>query len=235
MEKNKLPLRNNHGFTLMEVMVALFILSIMSVVAVSGLNAVLRSQSKQVGLAHQLQSLQFTYSWLEQDIGEYVDRSTRSAHGELLPSMMLSHDQQLSQVGLPGLVLLILTRGGIIETPQTSSLQRVAYSLVDSQLIRYVWPVLDVTTASVPRSQVLLSDVAQIQIRHMSDQGTYFNNWQDYTGPAPLPLALEWHIRDHNGREVVWVFPIIGGGSEREDETKPDESTNSTNDNPIKY
>ncbi len=227
MKKNNRLVKDNRGFTLMEVMVALFILSIMSVVAVSGLNAVLRAQSKQVGSAHLLQSLQFTYSYLEQDIGEYVDRPTRAAHGELLPAMMLSHDPQMPQVGLQGLVFLVLTRGGLAEAPHASTLQRVAYALVDNQLIRYVWPVLDATTATVPKPHVLLSDVAQIQIRHMSDQGTYYNNWQDYTGNAPLPIALEWQIKDKEGREAVWIFPILGGGSERE--PKADEQGNKTN------
>lgn len=209
---------HHHGFTLMEVLVALFILSIMSITAVSGLNAVLRSQSHQVGLAHQLEDLQMTYTWLEQDLGEFVARAVHNAGGEKLPALMLHSDLQLSQLGIQGLPLLALTRGGIIDPNNLTSLQRVAYAFKDKQLIRYTWAVLDAVPATLIRPQVLLHNVANIQIRYLSDQGAYYSNWRDYTGKAKFPLAAEWQITDDKGRSVTWFFPITGGGSDGEEE-----------------
>lgn len=200
------------GFTLMEVMVALFILSIMSITAVSGLNAVLRSQSHQVGIAHQLQALQFTYSYLEQDLSQYVKRDVQNAHGERLTSIMFNHDPELSKTGVNGIVLLVLTRGGISDPKNLSSLQRVAYARVDKQLIRYTWPVLDSVPATVVNQNVILNNIANIEIRYLGDQGSYYNNWNDYTGKALLPLAMEWKITDDKGKTVTWLFAITGGG-----------------------
>lgn len=209
-------LNKQAGFTLMEVLVALFILSIMSITAVSGLNAVLRSQSQQVGVAHQLEALQFTYTWLEQDLSEYVSRNVSNVHGERLPALMLSSDMDLLKVGVPGVILLVITRGGIMEPSNLSSLQRVAYALKDKQLIRYTWPVLDAVSSTVAQPHVLLHQVEDIQLRYLSEQGTYYKNWRDYTGRASLPQAIEWQITDEKGRKVIWLFPITGGGSEEE-------------------
>lgn len=205
-------LKNKNGFTLMEVMVALFILSIMSITAVSGLNAVLRSQSKQVGVAHQLQALQFSYTWIEQDLGEYIARDVLNPHGERLLSLMFSNDTELSKVGLEGEILLVLTRGGISAPNNLSSLQRVAYVFKDQQLIRYTWPVLDSVTSTVVQPQVILHNIASIQLRYLSDRGVYYTNWRDYSGTALLPMAIEWKITDEDGRSVVWLFAITGGG-----------------------
>lgn len=205
-------LKKQSGFTLMEVLVALFILSIMSITAVSGLNAVLRSQSKQVGVAHQLQALQFTYSWLEQDLGEYIARDVLNPVGERLPSLMFNHDFDLSKVGVEGDILLVLTRGGIAAPNNLSSLQRVAYALKDKQLIRYTWPVLDAVNSTVVQPQVVLRNIASIQLRYLSEAGAYYNNWNDYNGKALLPMAMEWKITDEDGRVVTWLFAITGGG-----------------------
>ncbi len=200
------------GFTLMEVLVALFIMSIMSITAVSGLNAVLRSQSQQVGIAHQLQALQMTYTWLEQDLSQYVGREVINVHGERLPALMFNNDADLSKVGVEGDILLVLTRGGIMEPKNLSSLQRVAYAIKDQQLIRYTWPVLDSVPATIIHPNIILHDIALIKLRYLSEQGTYYNNWNDYTGEALLPLAMEWQITDDKGRIVTWLFPITGGG-----------------------
>ena len=203
----------------MEVLIALLILSILSITAVSGLNAVLRSQSHQVDIAHQLQALQFTYVWLEQDLGQYVERGVLNATGEPLPALMFNHDFELSKVGVPGVILLAVTRGGIANPNHLSSLQRVAYALKDKQLIRYTWPVLDSVNSTKPQAQVLLHLVANIQLRYLSEKGTYYNNWRDYTGTALLPQAMEWKITDDNGRSVTWLFPITGGGITNDEES----------------
>lgn len=203
----------------MEVLVALFILSIMSITAVSGLNAVLRSQSQQVGIAHQLQGLQLTYAWLEQDLGQYVTRDVLNAHGEVLSSMMLNHDADLSKTGIKADILLVLTRGGITDPKNLSSLQRVAYAKKDRQLIRYTWPVLDSVPSTQIKENVLLHNIIHIQLRYLSEQGAYYNNWNDYTGKAQLPLAMEWQLTDDKGRVVTWLLPITGGGILNETES----------------
>lgn len=209
-KRNNITAQYQNGFTLMEVMVSLFILSILSITAVSGLNAVLRSQSKQVGVSLKLQSMQFTYSWLEQDLNQYVARDVLNAHGERLPALMLNTDSERTKIGVQGDILLVLTRGGITDPSNLTSLQRVAYALNDRQIIRYTWPVLDATTATLVRSQVLLHNVINIQLRYLSDKGNYYHNWNDYSGKATLPLAVEWQITTEDGQTLTWLFPITG-------------------------
>jgi general secretion pathway protein J len=213
------------GFTLMEVLVALFIMSIMSITAVSGLNAVLRSQSHQVKIAQQIQALQFTYSWLEQDLGQYVKRDVLNTHDERLPSIMFNNDSELSKVGVDGRILLVLTRGGITDPKNLSSLQRIAYALKDQQLIRYTWPVLDAVSETVVRQNVILNHVTDIELRYLSNQGTYYNNWNDYTGKALLPMAMEWQITNDKGQKLTWLFAITGGDISNETNETKNETT----------
>jgi general secretion pathway protein J len=216
------------GFTLMEVMVALFILSIISTVAVSGLNAILRAQSQQVRVAHQLEAFQMTYAWLSQDLGAHVDRNVRNTVGEVLPSIIFNRDPALTQIGIPGVVFLALTRGGITAPENLSSLQRVAYSLQGDKLMRYTWPVLDAVSSTKPKAEEILTDVALIEPRYLTDQGIYLNNWQDYTGSAKLPLAVEWKITDSNRQSVTWIFPIIGGGNSEQAQAETSNPTDET-------
>lgn len=204
------------GFTLMEVMVALFILSIVSIVAVSGLSAILRAESKQVAVAHQLQDLQMTYAWLTQDLDMRVNRNVISAAGQRLPALMFERDPELRYVNIPGNILLAVTRGGIIEPANKSSLQRVAYTLQDNALMRYTWPVLDAVSSTQPKAQQILPNVSRIEMRYLTELGVYLNNWQDYVGAASLPLAVEWKITDKDGQQITWLIPIIGAHSDHE-------------------
>ncbi len=207
------------GFTLMEVLIALFILSLLTMMAVSGLNAILRAQSHQVDAAHELQAWQFTYTWLDQDLSQYVAREVLDSQGEPLPALMLSSDLNLSRLGLPGEILLAVTRGGITDPKNKSSLQRVAYTLNNKELIRYTYPVLDVAGVTRPISQVLLQNVVNMRLRYLSDQGTYYQNWRDYTGEALTPMAIEFQITHENGHNITWLFPITSGGMKNEEST----------------
>ena len=74
--------KNLQGFTLLELLVALSIFSIIAVMAYSGLNTVLLARIQTDQHAIQLARLQMTFTWLKRDIEQYIGRSIRDQYGD---------------------------------------------------------------------------------------------------------------------------------------------------------
>jgi general secretion pathway protein J len=185
------------GFTLLEMLVALAIFALLSVMSYSGLRSVLNQQSITEQEAGQLGELQKIYLVMQRDFEQVVPRAVRDEYGVELPA--LAGDEELE-----------LTRGGWnnpLGRPR-STLQRVRYAYTDEQLVRYTWLVLDRAQDSLPLEQPLTDEITLMEVRYLDDKGEWKTSWPDTTQPPPYPLpaALEVTLEHKQYGELVWLF-----------------------------
>jgi general secretion pathway protein J len=170
------------GFTLVELLVALFITTILFAMGYGALSQALNSRKEVEEQAARLQAVQQALRIMEQDIELMQPRPVRDELGNGYRNAVV-----VSQS-----VPLTFTRGGWANPAglPRSELQRVSYLLRDGKLIRRHLPVLDATAAVIYEERELLDQVVVLKFRYM-DGGLV---WQD-TWPPPLPVPAQELLR----------------------------------------
>lgn len=192
------------GFTLLELLVALAVFSMVALMAYSGLRSVLQSKQVTEQRAERLQHLQNAMLLLERDISQFVPRGIRDDYGDKQPALR-SADY--------GSILLEFTHAGWRNPTgmARSTLQRVAYGIEEESLLRFSWAVLDRAQESTPYKVVLLDKVREMRLRYLDEA----REWQE-TWPPPgteqaesSPLALEVTLVLEDMGEFRRVFPLF--------------------------
>jgi general secretion pathway protein J len=177
-----MTLRARRGFTLIEVMVALAVFGVMSMLAYSALGNTLSNADYLSTRMDRIQSIQRAMRYLSSDLMQTAPRPIRSEVGDdFLPALVstLSSDY-----------LLELTHGGWGNPAglPRGTLQRVAYRLEDDQLVRYHWNVLDRTYANEPFAIVLLDNVESLYFRYIDPTGEVSEVWPPLATGAAIDL-----------------------------------------------
>lgn len=123
------------GFTLLELLVALSIFSILSVMAYGGLQTVISTKQSAEREAERISEIQLVMMRISNDLRQSVVRKIRDEYGDFLPAMQSSQN---------GDETMAWTRAGYRNPAQLqrSNVQRVAYKLDKQKLLRITWPYL---------------------------------------------------------------------------------------------
>jgi len=178
------------GFTLIEVLVALAVFGVMSMLAYSALGSTLANADYLSDRMERLQSVQRTIRYLSSDLIQSAPRPVRSQLGD-------SYEPAMRSI-LAAEFVIELTHGGWGNPAglPRGTFQRVAYRLEDGELLRYYWGVLDRTYANEPIVTVMLDDVEDLRFRFYSASGEPSEIWppqaqQGGAGLRMLPRAVE--------------------------------------------
>ena len=194
------------GFTLLELLVALAIFSLIAAMSYNGLKIVLEQQAATEVQADALAELQKVYMLVQRDIEEVVPRPIRDEYGDVQPA--LAGDDELQ-----------LTRGGWSNPAGRlrSSLQRVGYAYEDGHLVRYSWAVLDRAQDSEPQRQPLIGGIEEMTIRYLAGNNEWEERWPNPLAsaegtptPMALPRAVEITLDHEKFGPLVWVFRLPG-------------------------
>lgn len=172
--------RTQRGFTLLELLVAVGVFAVMSVMAYGGLKTVLDSRQQTDAQAKRLAAVQMTFMRLERDIEQMANRRIRNEFG----------DEETPQLAVSdGDAVIEFTRAGWSNPTNAprSHLQRVGYALKDKQLLRAYWLVLDRAQDSKPIQTVLLDKVKSMEWRFMDNAGTWQTHWPPTAATSPQP------------------------------------------------
>lgn len=186
------------GFTLLELLVALAIFSVISAVAYQSLNSILTVREHTEHEAKQLAAIQMAMMRLGQDIQLYVDRTIRDEYGETQPSIQGQIDY------------ISFTRIGWHNPlkQQRSNLQRVSYYLKANKLIRVYWRILDRAQDSQSIESILFTEVDALTFRFLDESFKWHTQWPP-TDTAPtefsqIPLKHSLHAVEITLNTTLW-------------------------------
>jgi general secretion pathway protein J len=222
------------GFTLVELLVALFITAIVFAMGYSALSQALTSRKQVDEQATRLSDVQQAIRVIEQDFELLQPRPVRDLQGSAyLPPLTLNQNaaggsgsssassgSALTVAAQQGLALLSLTRGSWANPAglPRSELQRVSYALREGKLLRQYQPELDTTGAASFEERELLDQVESLSLRYMDASFAWYTLW-----PTPLvqrlplneqlrarPIAIEITLTLKDWGKLVRVIEVAG-------------------------
>jgi general secretion pathway protein J len=172
------------GFTLIEVLVAMAIFAVLSVLAYGALSQTLISQEVLTSRMERLQTVQRTMRVITRDFVQLAPRPVRDELGD-------GYDPALSTAFDSGFAVE-LTRGGWSNplTLPRGTQQRAAYRLEDDELIRYHWNALDHTLSNELIGVTLLDGVNNIAFLFMQENGDWTEQWPPEGRDGALGIRL---------------------------------------------
>lgn len=193
----------SRGFTLVELLVAMAIVAVIGVMALTGLTTIIRQRDIAEERTQRWQEVQLAMRLIVQDLSQTQPRVTRDELGETYePSVLANPNAQYA---------LELSRGGWANPGgfARGTVLRVAYNVEEQQetkngkrttrnvLVRMHWPVMDRTLATVPVKTNLLDRVDTIEVRFLDGAGEWQTEWPPLRMNGPQryvirPRAIEF-------------------------------------------
>ncbi len=192
------------GFTLIEIMVAMAIFSILSLLAYGGLESVIRNKTSTDKELQRIHQLQMTMMSFQHDFEQLANREGHDEFGTTLLKLTTRNDN----------LLVDFTRTGWRNPAklQRSSLQRVAYRLDENSLYRLSWPYVDRALDNQVIETLLIDNIEDIKIRFLGNNKEWINDWPDANaalGNTEQPIAIEITLQMNDWGDVVRLFKVL--------------------------
>ena len=202
MDKLSAKSCTRNGFTLVEMMVALFIFAMLSVAGVIMLRSAVVSDDVTGEKLGQMAEMQRLVALMESDLSQALPRTYRDNRGKRMPAFA-------SNGGGETAGFLNFTRGGQsnINGEARSNLERVEYRLAEGRLERRRNRMTDGGSADQPA--VLMSDTESLKLRFRDKRGQWIERWETER-MAELPRAIDIQF-ERNGRRYQHLF-LVGTG-----------------------
>lgn len=206
------------GFTLLEILVAVAIFAIVGVLAFGGYSQLTLQSQRLNDAAARTRAIQTAVHRIAQDFASIEPRPMREPLGDgVQPALVAdSRSDQLAEFTHAGWS----NPAGV----PRSTLQRVAYRLEDGKLIRSYWVALDRTLATEPVRSVLLDRVKSVDLRFMTSNRRFTDQWPAAGGPGSpggpaevgmnaartLPIAVEITIDLEDWGKITRLVEVAG-------------------------
>jgi len=182
--------QHGKGFTLLELLVALAIFSMLSMMAYGGLQTVIETRKSSQFSSERLSQVQLAVLSITNDLRQAVLRTIRDKQGDYLFAMQsdVNGDNQLewSRLGYRNPARL-----------KRSHVQRVAYLNKEQKIYRMTWPVLDRAQDTTPQHREILNNVVSMEWRFLNQENRWLSSWPetgDQSAATRLPRAVEVNI-----------------------------------------
>lgn len=156
------------GFTLLEILIAIFIFAIISFLASAILSSVFSTREATDTRSHRLAEIQIATIIMRRDFQQLVNRSVRAPNGNTIPALVAKTNS------------IEFTRTGHANpfgALQQSNLQRVSYEVKNHELIRITWPRLDRVSSTKPVERVLLNNVESGGFKYLGKSSAFHQQW----------------------------------------------------------
>jgi len=205
------------GFTLIEIIIALFISAVMLAIGYAAIEQALRDRDGITTAQTRVTEIQRGMRIIAQDFAQIIARPARdlSGNGDLIAAVYATGTDT---------TLITFTRAGWSNPAgiQRPAEQRVMYAFVDGQLVRDYWLAVDPALNAEPRERVIFTKLKSVEIRFLDPVS---RNWRTQwpaiisnNGPVtagsidvtlrPRPLAIELTIEFEDWGRIVRTFEI---------------------------
>lgn len=219
----------NHAskaFTLLEVMIAISITAMIGVASTNLLSNIIESKNVTDQRSEQLITLQRFNQFISRDVQQIFNRSIRDEYGDEQASIIIDDSNYLAQWTRLG------WRNSPISEDPRAEIQRIAFQIFDINdteceaakarlenwgrydsegycLVRFFWPVLDRSSDTEPRTQILLDLVEEIEIELLAitelaadsaadtpPEQNWYTQWPNIQvgDVKEIPAAMRWRI-----------------------------------------
>ncbi len=194
------------GFTLLEVLLALVILSGLSLSAYQVLNGVMQNDALTRVKVERLATLQRVFTMLERDFSQAVPRSSRT-NGEVSKVVFQAARFQMESDDWS----VSFVRNGWFnpgaQLPR-SNLQKVGYRLRENKLERLSYLYVDPVVGTEPTVTALLDGVKSFKLRFYAN-GIWATEWNN-TAQLPRAIELELELTDYGVLRRLFLLTQAG-------------------------
>ena len=196
------PRASSPGFTLVEMLVALFVFSLIAVASAALLRSSTDAEEASREALEEVSALRRMNIILERDLGQAVDRIHRDRTG-VEQNAFAGGDGS-------GVALFSLVRRGWsnYDDAPRSSLQKVEYRLAGDRLERIAYPYVDGAEPAAP--SLVMDNIREARVRYLHE-GEWRDRW-DPSLPTLMPTAIEITIDPGDLGTVRQLF-LVGGSA----------------------
>lgn len=187
------------GFTLIEVMTALLVLSLLALMSYRGLGAVLDAREHVKHETDKWRSVAAFFSRFERDVELASPRPVRSAGG-IAPAWLGAP---------PGMSAATLEFSRFASNAGVDTARRIGYRLNDKNEIElWLWPGLDIAPDAQPARYAVLTGVKSFELQYLNPALAWVDAWPSSPTDQPLPRAVRLRIVLASNEEIVRVFVL---------------------------
>jgi general secretion pathway protein J len=187
------------GLTLIELIVAVALLALLTVMAYRGLDSMTRANDRTVAETERWRATTLLLERFGADVSEPARRSVRGPAGTALPAwwgrVMTEPDGADAQFEFSR------------KSPGGRDESRLGYRLRGGNVELLVWRVLDRAPASAAEVYPLLENVSALRVQHLDAQGMWQDQWP-VTDAEPLPRAVSIELTLAEGPSVKRIFAL---------------------------
>jgi len=201
-----IPPVNSKGFTLLEVLIAIAIFSIISLSSFTIFDSVLKGDATAKERSARQNEMQSAFLIIERDITQIARRSMR-INGDAPKNVFLqtSDDSFLSDEQALSFVRGGWTNPGLL-LPR-SDMQAVAYRIEDETLQRLHFNFVDAAGGEELKVRPLIDSVIRLAFEYYDGK-----EWQEKWSGDKLPLAIAIEIETKDYGEIRRQFLVAGDG-----------------------
>jgi general secretion pathway protein J len=192
------------GFTLLEILVALIIFALLSIMTYRGLTTVIQTRTHLAQENRKWRAVAMLFARMEQDLSMLAKRPVRDVSDLTVPPFVAKPIAQGEQDAQ-----LMFTRMGFPE--QTNALAgplRCGYRLRGDVIEQVLWPAPDSAPRAVPVINTLLENVATVEFQYLDSAGAWHTRWPLPGNKLVFPAAVQIVLELKSKERVTRLFAL---------------------------
>jgi general secretion pathway protein J len=193
------------GFTLIEILIALMIFAVISVLAYRATSALTGGEQRLTEEASHWRAIEQVFTRLEADVRQSLPRPLTEGRRTLPPWTGQREPQRRVELqfarAAPGLPTTVATAHG----------QRMAYVWQKNErggaLELLYWPAFDNAPNTAPQRYLLLDGIALFQVNYLTKSGEWIDEWPRF-GEAVMPRAMRVQLAAADGAVIERLFVL---------------------------
>lgn len=191
------------GFTLLEILVALVVFSVIGLISSQLLSRTIQSNELLRDRGAYLSEVQRVMQIMQRDVMQITHRPIRDQYGDPMQSLVIGNEGAIE-----------FSRNGWrnpLNLPR-SEVQRVGYLLQDNKLLRAYWPVMDRAQDTEPAYQTLLENVERVEFYALDNTGNEHTFWPQPGLPVTnqiVGLVMRIDLPTFGVVERIWEIPSV--------------------------
>ncbi len=190
------------GFTLLEILIAIAVFSVLSLAAYQVLQGVISSDQISSEHTQRLKQLQRAMLIIERDITQMVARTTRT--GAEPSKNFLRAGKFIAESESDGIEFVRLGWSNPQGQFPRSNLVRVAYRIKENNLERLYFLYPDIVSGQEPEVQVLINDVNSLTLRYWDK--SWQTSWSQ-NDKLPAGIAMEFDFEAYGVVTRLFLTP----------------------------